>query len=544
MDDYWCSDDDYNCSDQGSIDEEYNDEGFNDDELDIGSPVTTYNGPTALVITRESLVAVQKEDLRRVMEMLSLREHHARVLLIHHRWDVEKLFAEYVEKGKSAMFTEAGVTCYEFEPGSNSDPSFSSSSVSCEICIEDVPINEITRMDCGHSFCNDCWTSHFIVKINDGQSKHIRCMAHKCNAICDESVVRNLLYKEHTGTAEKFDRFLIESYIEDNKRVKWCPSVPHCGNAIRVDDQEDELCEVECCCGLQFCFGCSSEAHSPCSCLMWEIWSNKCKDESATVNWITAHTKPCPKCSKPVEKNGGCNLVSCVCGQPFCWLCGAATGRDHTWSTITGHSCGRYQPQEKIAELAKQKLYRYIHYHDRYKAHTDSLKLESKLKETMQDKVDVLEERNMNDSNAPLRDYSWVVKDGLTRLFRSRRVLCHSYPFAYFMFGGEMFNELMSEEEREIKQNLFEDQQQQLEANIERLSKFLEERFDRFENDKVMEIRNQVTNLSIVVDNLCQKMFECIENDLLGSLHHHHHRIAPYRSKGIERASKLSACSS
>lgn len=36
--------------------------------------------------------------------------------------------------------------------------------------------------------------------------------------------------------AEKFDRFLIESYIEDNKMVfKWCTSTPHCVNAIRAD---------------------------------------------------------------------------------------------------------------------------------------------------------------------------------------------------------------------------------------------------------------------------------------------------------------------
>jgi ariadne-1 len=37
------------------------------------------------------------------------------------------------------------------------------------------------------------------------------------------------------------------------------------------------------------------------------------------------------------------------------------------------------------------------------------------------------------------------------------------------MFGDKLFKEEMSEAEREIKQNLFEDQQQQLEANVERL---------------------------------------------------------------------------
>lgn len=172
----------------------------------------------------------------------------------------------------------------------------------------------LVYMLCGFA-CLIGWARHFAVMINEGKSKRIRCMAYKCNAICDEDVVRSLVSKTQPDLAHKFDRFLIESYVEDNKMVKWCPSTPHCGNAIRVED--DELCEVECSCGFQFCFSCSYQAHSPCSCSMWELWRKKCHDESETVNWITVHTKPCPKCYKPVEKNGGCNLVTCLCGQSF-----------------------------------------------------------------------------------------------------------------------------------------------------------------------------------------------------------------------------------
>ena len=29
--------------------------------------------------------------------------------------------------------------------------------------------------------------------------------------------------------------------------------------------------------------------------------------------------------------------------QPFCWLCGAATGTAHDYSRIVGHECGRYK---------------------------------------------------------------------------------------------------------------------------------------------------------------------------------------------------------
>lgn len=47
----------------------------------------------------------------------------------------------------------------------------------------------------------------------------------------------------------------------------------------------------------------------------WDKWDEKVSGDSETKNWFMANTKPCPKCQKPVEKNGGCNHVVCKCGQ-------------------------------------------------------------------------------------------------------------------------------------------------------------------------------------------------------------------------------------
>lgn len=45
---------------------------------------------------------------------------------------------------------------------------------------------------------------------------------------------------------------------------------------------------------------------------------------------------------------------------------------------------------------------------------------------------------------------------------------------------------------------------------------------------------------SIFHVNLLTFRYECIENDLLGSLERAIHNIAPYKSKGVERATELS----
>ncbi|KAI5022409.1 hypothetical protein ZWY2020_059139 [Hordeum vulgare] len=126
--------------------------------------------------------------------------------------------------------------------------------------------------------------------------------------------------------------------------------------------------------------------------------------------------------------------------------------------------------------------------------------MEAKLKRDIQWKISISEN---NDSK--IKDYSWVI-NGLNRLFRSRRVLSYSYPFAFYMFGDEIFKDEMTPEERELKQNLFEDQQQQLEFNVERLSGFLEKDFQNFSDEEVMDTMKHVINLSNVVDRLCKQI--------------------------------------
>lgn len=93
----------------------------------------------------------QREDLHKIMDMLSLKEHHARTLLIHYRWDVEKILAVLVERGTDQLYVEAGVRVTE-----HANVCSTSSSLTCDVCIEEKPANKFTTMDCGHYFCNDC----------------------------------------------------------------------------------------------------------------------------------------------------------------------------------------------------------------------------------------------------------------------------------------------------------------------------------------------------------------------------------------------------
>ena len=46
------------------------------------------------------------------------------------------------------------------------------------------------------------------------------------------------------------------------------------------------------------------------------------KQDRANRQWQFQHTKPCPQCRRPIEKDGGCKWVNCVgCKTHFCYEC-------------------------------------------------------------------------------------------------------------------------------------------------------------------------------------------------------------------------------
>jgi ariadne-1 len=180
----------------------------------------------------------------------------------------------------------------------------------------------------------------------------------------------------------RYKILLHRAYVDDSPNLRWCPA-PNCEFAIECnmgassasssrtaakrrkrDGPRDHIVPtVKCLCGQSFCFACGYEGHAPADCDVVKLWVRKCEDDSETANWIQANTKECPKCSSTIEKNGGCNHMTCrKCRYEWCWICaGPWSEHGNSW-----YNCNRYDEKSgtdarDTQAKSRVSLERYLH---------------------------------------------------------------------------------------------------------------------------------------------------------------------------------------
>lgn len=159
---------------------------------------------------------------------------------------------------------------------------------------------------------------------------------------------------------------LNRTFVDDHASLRWCPA-PNCEYAAECHVSQASLSRiiptVVCRCGFRFCHGCGLADHQPAVCSLVKLWLKKCQDDSETANWITSNTKECPKCLSAIEKNGGCNHMTCrKCRHEFCWVCmGLWSDHGSNW-----YNCNRFdesKQKDSLDSVSKSRvsLERYLH---------------------------------------------------------------------------------------------------------------------------------------------------------------------------------------
>ena len=88
------------------------------------------------------------------------------------------------------------------------------------------------------------------------------------------------------------------------------------------------------CCNKEFNLDASSELQLP-------DQSSDGAADTATQQWKSSNTRPCPGCSSPILKDGGCNHVKCgKCKLDFCWGCMRARSSCRAYKCNNGSPYG------------------------------------------------------------------------------------------------------------------------------------------------------------------------------------------------------------
>ena len=180
---------------------------------------------------------------------------------------------------------------------------------------------------------------------------------------------------------ELYWKQLCRQFTDNNKNIKWCPEA---GCDYLYEQNIGFISEITCRnCATVFCFQCEKLSHQPCSCELYDKWVEKACAESENVKWIAANTKKCPGCHKAIEKNQGCNHMTCLsCKHDFCWVC-LGDWKSHGSNTGGYYKCNVYEEklkkdtgfseEEKEREDAKNELQRYTFYFQRYDNHDKAM---------------------------------------------------------------------------------------------------------------------------------------------------------------------------
>lgn len=487
-------------SDTDGEEEDYFEYSAGDEESEPRQPQAHYT-----ILSEPMILRRQAEDIENVSGVLSVSKPDAGILLRHFMWSVNKVNDEWFQD-EEGVRKAVGLLKASGEAGT------SQTQLTCGICFDTFARKEMKAPSCGqHFFCNCCWIGYLNNAIMDGPgSLSLRCPDPSCGSAVREDMVMSLVSDD---LKSKYRRYLLRSYVEDNRKTKWCPA-PGCEYAVEYVPGSTTY-DIVCKCGLMFCWNCLEEAHRPVDCRTVSQWIMKNSAESENINWILAHSKPCPKCKRPIEKNQGCMHMSCTppCKFEFCWLCLGAWN-DHGERTGGFYACNRYETAksegaydeaERRRDMAKHSLERYTHYYERWVTNEQSrVKALDSLQEMQKTKIEALS----NKQSQPVSQLKFVL-EACMQVVQCRRVLKWTYAYGYYL-----------PETDPAKRNFFEYLQGEAENGLERLHKCAEKELQAYCSDgeeieiSFNEFRTKLAGLTSVTHNYFENLVRALENGL------------------------------
>ncbi|XP_034003178.1 E3 ubiquitin-protein ligase RNF14-like isoform X2 [Trematomus bernacchii] len=239
---------------------------------------------------------------------------------------------------------------------------FATTVFDCGVCFEGwLGSDCVQLLECGHIFCRACLGKFCKLQIKEGNVRGVTCPDADCPATPTPAQVRSLVGEE---LFDRYDHLLLQSTLDCMGDVVYCPRTS-CGSAVIVEKSSRAAqCSV---CGFAFCVSCRKTYHGTEECrakkstktqeiqlgianlpqsqeglmALWDDYASGSKqrqrllenrygrkimretvEDCLSEDWIVFNSKNCPHCFCSIQKNRGCNMMTCSkCLNRFCWAC-------------------------------------------------------------------------------------------------------------------------------------------------------------------------------------------------------------------------------
>jgi hypothetical protein len=213
------------------------------------------------------------------------------------------------EEGTVSLFAPSSSAASASSASSAGEEVSSGIAALCEVCMVTF-MSPAGGFACatGHGCCAECMESYIRVRVGEHAISPLRCPAHQCTHTVPDEVVERLCGDEETR--KKVRRIRAKAA---NPNLQECPK---CDELIAGDPSLPDMTCASC--QTAFCFH-HGLAHAGRSCA-----KDPLLNRMSNAIWKMRHTRECPSCHGRIEKNGGCNHMTCRCGFEICWKCGKA----------------------------------------------------------------------------------------------------------------------------------------------------------------------------------------------------------------------------
>ncbi|KAK0505261.1 hypothetical protein EDD18DRAFT_1128361 [Armillaria luteobubalina] len=208
----------------------------------------------------------------------------------------------------------------------------------CSICLDTFPMDDAARVpECRHVTCRDCLRQHVLTTLHDHRFPVFcpLCTDGKRRSVLSQSLIHDI------GMSEQDYHIWEELQLSAFSILMHCRQ---CQNGTFVDRTEYQESKIITCplpgCSYTWCKSCSQAVDTAPG-----APEHSC-DGTSELNHLMKERgwHYCPGCKTPVQKDGGCNHMTCTspgCNSHFCYVCGnmivQSALRDEISNAISEH---------------------------------------------------------------------------------------------------------------------------------------------------------------------------------------------------------------